>query len=60
MLPHHRHDHCVHRDTFCHDDGPIDLVMLDPRTAGVLYETGLESGDARDTIVFQVAHLSGR
>lgn len=37
--------------------GYSDLVMLDEETVGVLYETGLESGDARDRIVFQVADL---
>lgn len=48
------------QDMTANRSGYSDLVMLDTRTAGVLYETGLESGDARDTIVFQVAHLSGR
>lgn len=38
--------------------GYSDVVMLDEDRAGLLYETGLESGDARDTIVFQVADLS--
>jgi sialidase-1 len=31
--------------------------MLEEDSVGVLYETGLESGDARDRIVFQVADL---
>ena len=48
------------RDLTANRSGYSDLVMLDAHRAGVLYETGLESGDARDTIVFQVAHLSGR
>ncbi|MCT1776275.1 exo-alpha-sialidase [Brachybacterium sp. p3-SID957] len=37
--------------------GYSDLVMLDDSTVGVLYETGLESGDARDRIVFDTASL---
>lgn len=39
--------------------GYSDVIMLDEERAGLLYETGLEGGDARDTIVFQVAELSG-
>ncbi|MGP5077409.1 sialidase family protein [Brachybacterium alimentarium] len=38
--------------------GYSDLVMLDQEKVGVLYETGLESGDARDRIVFQLADLN--
>ena len=37
--------------------GYSDMTMLDESTVGVLYETGLESGDARDTIVFDTADL---
>lgn len=33
--------------------GYSDLVMWDPEHLGVLYETGLESGDARDTIRYK-------
>lgn len=48
------------RDMTRNRSGYSDLVMLDQHRAGVLYETGLEGGDARDTIVFQVVHLPGR
>ncbi|MFC0673288.1 sialidase family protein [Brachybacterium hainanense] len=37
--------------------GYSDMVMLDADSVGVLYETGLESGDARDRIVFQASDL---
>lgn len=37
--------------------GYSDMVMLDDESVGVLYETGLRSGDARDRIVFQPAEL---
>lgn len=33
--------------------GYSDMVMYDPTKLGVLYETGLESGDARDRITYK-------
>lgn len=46
-----------HADLTRNRSGYSDLVMLEEDSVGVLYETGLESGDARDRIVFQVADL---